>query len=432
MHNNIENNKPDLFSERIKQKLADHQTVVNPPVWDAIASKMAAGKPRKRILFGWWLAAGLAASVALLLIFQPFTKQDTNTLSVNFNQSETKTELLTAKKSISEADKTSILASNNFVSKKLIKKTRKNANTALLISNPKLSTEPTIVATTEINKEVAKDSNTFIFDNQTYKNIVTEIATQNTDTSKSIELAAKNKLQLKQNDWVDPLKTNKESDWELIAMASSAGKSNSTNNQVAIESDFRSSVGSLNSLGTGLMKAKTLNTYIFPPESFSDKTYMAPVSVGLALGRKISDKISIETGVNYTFLHTILKSEQVDAQLKLHYIGIPLRFAYDFLNANKWTVYGTAGGMIEKGVWSVYEQNQHYNNSLITTNIEDKIAGFQFSINGSFGGAYNIYKNTSVYFEPKISYYFDSKQPMSIRTVNMIVVGFEGGFRYRF
>jgi hypothetical protein len=111
---------------------------------------------------------------------------------------------------------------------------------------------------------------------------------------------------------------------------------------------------------------------------------------------------------------------------------LPLRFAYNFSTNNKWSIYAAVGGMIEKGLWSVYVQNQNNLNSIITTTVSDKINGWQFSLNSAIGGAYNIYKNTAIYFEPKLSYYFDNNQPISIRTENKLVIGFEGGLRYKF
>jgi hypothetical protein len=432
MYNNIENNKPDLFSDLVKQKLEGHQMPVQPEVWDAIAKKIGTSKPKKRIIFGWWLTAGIAAAVALLFVFQPFNFQTTNTLSKNSTKTPTTTtkqnsEIITAKSS--QVASSFVAKSFTNESSKIEVKTDNNLIEEPTNQNIKTNTVTEVASI--IEKTITKDSSTFVFDNQVYANIVTETKNIKADTAKPIEQFERKKLQLKQEDWTDPLKDKQSSDWSLIAMVGSAQNSSATNGQVALESDFRASVEAPNS-SVGIVRAKSSNVYIYPPESFSDKTYTPPVSVGFALGRKITKNISVETGINYTYLLSIFKSEQVDARLNLHYMGIPVRFVYDFLKSNKWTVYSTAGGTIEKGLWSVYEQNQHFNNSTITTNIEDKIAGFQYSINGSFGGAYSIYKNSSVYFEPKISYFFDTDQPVSIRTVNTIVVGFEGGFRLKF
>jgi hypothetical protein len=233
------------------------------------------------------------------------------------------------------------------------------------------------------------------------------------------------KLQLKKEDWTDPLKEKNNSNWELVAMVGSAGKSNTnTNLQSAPVFDY--------SPRMGIVSAERATTYIFAPEDFSDKTYLAPVSAGFAVARKISPVLSLESGVNYTYLLTMFKNNTIDSKLHLHYIGLPVRVVYDFLNNNKWSFYAAAGGMVEKGLWSVYVQNQNNPNSVITTTVSDKINGWQYSVNTSVGGAYNIYKNAAIYFEPKLSYYFDTNQPISIRTVTNVVVGFEGGLRYKF
>ncbi|MFZ4581183.1 MAG: hypothetical protein ACOYM7_00920 [Paludibacter sp.] len=432
MYNNIENNKPDLLSDLVRQKLEGHQMPVEPAVWDAIAQNIGAAKPKRRIIFGWWLTAGIAATVALLFVLQPFNNQSTITITKNSSKLPINT---IYKNTEIKIPKSSIVTSSSFAKSANIKSNKIDA-----LSERTLTEEPFVLQTntnsesvivSNTKKIIEKDSSTFVFDNQVYANIVTETKTNKTDSAKPIEKFENKKLQLKQEDWTDPLKEKQSSDWSLIAMVGSASNASVTNGQLAIQSDFRSILGSMNN-NEGIVKAKTSNVYIYPPESFSDKTYTPPVSVGFAVGRKISKNISVETGINYTYLLSIFKSDQVDARLNLHYMGIPVRFVYDFMKSNKWTVYSTAGGAIEKGLWSVYEQNQHYNSSTIITTVKEKIAGLQYSINGSFGGAYSIYKNGSVYFEPKISYFFDTDQPVSIRTVNTIVVGFEGGFRYRF
>jgi hypothetical protein len=53
-------------------------------------------------------------------------------------------------------------------------------------------------------------------------------------------------------------------------------------------------------------------------------------------------------------------------------------------------------------------------------------------VNAALGGEYTLAKSAAIYFEPKISYYFDNNQPLSTRTENKLIIGFEGGLRYKF
>ena len=62
---------------------------------------------------------------------------------------------------------------------------------------------------------------------------------------------------------------------------------------------------------------------------------------------------SVETGVTYTMLSSEItyenSSEKTDQ--KLHYIGIPVRANWSFVNDKRFTVYVSAGGAIEKCVY---------------------------------------------------------------------------------
>ena len=99
---------------------------------------------------------------------------------------------------------------------------------------------------------------------------------------------------------------------------------------------------------------------------------------------------------------------------------------------SKWKVYGSAGGMVEKGLRSIYIQEQHFGNQIITTTASTKIDGLQWSLNATIGGAYRLSDGIDVYFEPKCSYFFDNDQPLSIRTDRKLSGGIEGGLRFNF
>jgi len=426
MHNNIKNNEHDAFSESIRQKLEGHQTPVEPAVWDAIEAGVIATKAKRKIPFIWWFTTGLAAAVALLLfVTVPANQNESNIASTTKNSVIEK-----SKPSESVAPKNQIIASTSANNILKIKPTISEQEKTDKIIKPTKTESP--------NFKYEMSQNEIVTVNNT--KVVNEIPTETTADFVQIENKSTNetstdsmvsspnttpseKLQLKKEDWTDPLKEKSNRNWELVAMVGSAGKSNS-NTMSAPVLDY--------SPRMGVVAAKNANTYIFAPEDFSDKTYLAPVAAGFAIARKISPVLSVESGITYTYLLTMFKNNTIDSKLHLHYIGLPVRAVYDFSTNNKWSFYTAVGGMVEKGLWSIYVQNQNNPNSIITTTVSDKINGWQFSLNTSVGGAYSIYKNTAIYFEPKLSYYFDTDQPISIRTENKLVIGFEGGLRYKF
>jgi hypothetical protein len=87
--------------------------------------------------------------------------------------------------------------------------------------------------------------------------------------------------------------------------------------------------------------------------------------------------------------------------------------------------------MLEKGIRSVYVLNQYFGSQTITTTSNTNINGVQWSINGAAGATYKIRNNLGIFFEPKISYYFDNRQPISVRTKHPIVTGLTAGVRFQ-
>jgi len=175
-----------------------------------------------------------------------------------------------------------------------------------------------------------------------------------------------------------------------------------------------------------------MNTSILTPNDFSDRTYYSPLNVGMRVSRQINGKFGLETGLTYTYLLTGFKSMNYDAELNLHYLGVPLNLVMKILGNQKWSLYSSAGLTVEKGLRSVYIQNQYYSNQIITTTASTNINGIQWSVNLSGGVSYRIVKNFDIYFAPKLSYYFDNNQPISLRTDRKTCFEAEGGLRYNF
>jgi len=162
--------------------------------------------------------------------------------------------------------------------------------------------------------------------------------------------------------------------------------------------------------------------------------FAPPFSIGLLARKKMNELLSIETGLTYSFLSTSFRSldrHAYTANLKLHYIGVPVNLVADVWRFSpQCKIYAGAGAMVEKGIKSEYSQDVSVTRQYIT-NVDD-IGGFQWSLNASVGISYSMYKNLSFYLEPRVSHYFDNNQPVSIRTEKETIVGMSAGFRYDF
>lgn len=127
-----------------------------------------------------------------------------------------------------------------------------------------------------------------------------------------------------------------------------------------------------------------------------------PVSVGFSVRKGLKKGFSVETGLMYTFLSSDLRFENATEEVnqKLHYLGIPLRANWNFVETRLFTFYLSAGGAVEKCVYGKLNS--------------EKLSSrpWQFSVLGAVGAQYDISKRVGIYAEPGVSYYFDDHSPL--------------------
>lgn len=121
-----------------------------------------------------------------------------------------------------------------------------------------------------------------------------------------------------------------------------------------------------------------------------------PVSVGLSVRKNLGKGFSVETGLMYTFL----SSDINNMVQKLHYLGIPLRVNWNFVDTRNFIVYLSAGGALEK---CVYGKLGHE---------KQTVKPVQWSVLGAMGAQYNLSRRWGLYVEPGVSYYFDDGSPV--------------------
>lgn len=122
-----------------------------------------------------------------------------------------------------------------------------------------------------------------------------------------------------------------------------------------------------------------------------------PVSVGLSVRKHLWGPFSVETGLTYTYLASDIKYEgSVEkVEQKLHYVGIPLRLNWNFLDHKPFVMYLSAGGAMEKCVYGKLGDE------------DQTVKPLQFSLAGAVGVQVNAGKHVGIYMEPGLSYFFD-------------------------
>lgn len=136
-----------------------------------------------------------------------------------------------------------------------------------------------------------------------------------------------------------------------------------------------------------------------------------PMNFGITLAYPISDRLSIVSGLNYSYLRSQSKKDSGMADYKMkremHYIGIPLGVNYTFYSTGKFDFYLYGGGMIEKA-FSARDITE-YSAGSGKTKLEKKfnVKGIQPSIRVSAGASFDIARGVSIYVEPGVAYYFE-------------------------
>jgi hypothetical protein len=61
---------------------------------------------------------------------------------------------------------------------------------------------------------------------------------------------------------------------------------------------------------------------------------------------------------------------------------------------------------------------------------QEAVKGVQLSANAGIGVEFLLGRYVGIYIDPSVRYYFNCKQPNSIRTAQPLMLGFEMGLRF--
>ena len=163
--------------------------------------------------------------------------------------------------------------------------------------------------------------------------------------------------------------------------------------------------------------------YLLQKNRVLDVKHHQPISVGVSLRKSLPKGFSIETGLTYTLLSSDLKVENYSKELeqKLHYIGIPLRANWNFIDKKWLTLYVSGGGMMEKCVYGKVGTEK------------ETVKPLQFSVSGAVGAQLNATKQVGIYVEPGVAYFFDDGSDVqTIRKENLFQFHVQAGIRFTY
>ena len=147
-----------------------------------------------------------------------------------------------------------------------------------------------------------------------------------------------------------------------------------------------------------------------------------PLSFGLTVRKEFAHGLSLESGLNYTLLRSdvTVKYSSEDVSQKLHFIGIPLRMNWQFLERGRFSLYIGAGGMAEKCVSAKFGSES----------VDEP--GVQWSALAAVGAQYRLGGLVGLYFEPEGSYYFTETRLKTARTDSPLTLTLRLGVRLSF
>ena len=151
-----------------------------------------------------------------------------------------------------------------------------------------------------------------------------------------------------------------------------------------------------------------------------------PVSVGLSARFFLTDRLSINTGLNYTRYKSLrtrwfaaTHDQQKDWQYA-HYIGVPVRLDYNAVNRKHFNLYFGAGLQMDKCVYATVGDERLHEKQIL------------FGLNAAMGLQVNIVPMVGLYFEPEVSYSLNKGSIETFRSDEPFVVTVRGGLRFNF
>ena len=185
---------------------------------------------------------------------------------------------------------------------------------------------------------------------------------------------------------------------------------------------------SMVSVSNGLLSIPSDQTLVFEDgvpylrqaNQVVDMKHHQPISFGLSVRKSLAKGFSVETGLTYTLLSSDAKFADSDqkTEQKLHYLGIPLKANWNFLDKKLFTFYVSGGGMIEKCVYGKLGTEK------------ETVKPLQFSVSGAVGAQFNATKRVGIYVEPGVAYFFhDGSDVQTIRKENPFNFNIQAGIR---
>lgn len=421
----------ELWMSKLKEKLADYSEPAPAFGWEELEKELMPPVEKKIYPYRRWIMAAAAvillavvSSVSLYFLGTPMADEirhiQTPTLAASpdalpgVNQPDVQGTKINPVLRPVIKDRLAKNETNNGARKTNI---AQQGTEDKQLAKTENSEVPTAVSKDNLKDETAKQPEEV---NDTQEKQTNSVQEKQTNKNKPRRPSGKDKLHL-------PIANTpvKKGTW---SMGLSVGNAGGASAEIGSGASHYMSRVSMLSVSNGLMAIPNDQKLVFEEgvpylrkvNDIVDIKHHQPISFGLSVRKSLAKGFSLETGLTYTLLSSDAKlgDSERSIEQKLHYLGIPLRANWNFLDKRFFTLYVTGGGMVEKCVYGKLGSEK------------ETVKPLQFSVSGGVGVQVNATKRVGVYVEPGVSYFFDDGSSVqTIRKENPFNFNMQAGIR---
>ena len=134
-----------------------------------------------------------------------------------------------------------------------------------------------------------------------------------------------------------------------------------------------------------------------------------PFTCSLALKYSLNNRISLESGLNYSRLVSNFEmgadGNAIREHQTIHYLGIPVKGIYNMYNKKALSLYASAGITVEIPVFSSLSKSYYLHDVISGTDRESIHTSWQWSIGTGIGVEYKLTPSIGLFVEPSMRYY---------------------------
>jgi hypothetical protein len=181
------------------------------------------------------------------------------------------------------------------------------------------------------------------------------------------------------------------------------------------------SIANINNHFNDFLLTKASKSSFMPnPSTPSDVYYRhdLPLTFGLLAKVGLLPWLGVESGVEYTYLHSVADSYLSSLDQRLHFIGIPVRLDASLWSNHSFEIYAALGGKAEKCVSATLGQ------------VRCDEPRIQLSAEVAGGIQYRLWDHIHLYLQPELTWYMTKTDLITYRTENPLGFSFDAGLRF--